>query len=88
MTKKLSWTDAAWSDYLYWQGQDKKTLKRINKLIAETIKEPFIGIGKPEPLRENLAGFWSRRIDESNRLVYAVNDEYLTIIACRYYYEA
>ena len=88
MTKKLAWTDAAWSDYLYWQGQDKKTLKRINKLIAETIKEPFVGIGKPEPLRENLAGFWSRRIDESNRLVYAVNDEYLTIIACRYYYEA
>ncbi|MEY3788865.1 MAG: hypothetical protein RLZ75_3073, partial [Pseudomonadota bacterium] len=63
-------------------------LKRINKLIAETIKEPFVGIGKPEPLRENLAGFWSRRIDESNRLVYAVNDEYLTIIACRYHYEA
>lgn len=88
MTKKLAWTDAAWSDYLYWQGQDKKTLKRINKLITETIKEPFIGIGKPEPLRENLAGFWSRRIDESNRLVYAVNEEYLTIIACRYYYEA
>ena len=88
MTKKLAWTDAAWIDYLYWQGQDKKTLKRINKLIAETIKEPFIGIGKPEPLRENLAGFWSRRIDESNRLVYAVNDEYLTIIACRYHYEA
>ena len=88
MTKKLAWTDAAWCDYLYWQGQDKKTLKRINKLIAETIKEPFIGIGKPESLRENLAGFWSRRIDESNRLVYAVNDEYLTIIACRYHYEA
>jgi toxin YoeB len=88
MTKKLAWTDAAWSDYLYWQGQDKKTLKRINKLIAETIKEPFIGIGKPEPLREKLAGFWSRRIYESNRLVYAVNDEYLTIIACRYHYEA
>ena len=88
MTKKLAWTDAAWSDYLYWQGQDKKPLKRINKLVAETIKEPFIGIGKPESLRENLAGFWSRRIDESNRLVYAVNDEYLTIFACRYYYEA
>ena len=88
MTKKLAWTDAAWSDYLYWQGQDKKTLKRINKLIVETIKEPFVGIGKPEPLRENLAGFWSRRIDESNRLVYAVNDEYLIIIACRYQYEA
>ena len=88
MTKKLAWTDTAWSDYLYWQGQDKNPLKRINKLIAETIKEPFIGIGKPEPLRENLAGFWSRRIDESNRLVYAVNDEYLTIIACRYHYEA
>ena len=88
MTKKLAWTDTACSDYLYWQGQDKNPLKRINKLIAATIKEPFIGIGKPEPLRENLAGFWSRRIDESNRLVYAVNDEYLTIIACRYHYEA
>lgn len=87
MNRKLAWTDAAWADYLYWQSQDKKTLKRINKLIEETKRAPFEGIGKPEPLRHNLAGFWSRRIDEANRVVYAVDDEYLTIISCRYHYE-
>lgn len=86
MTKQLSWTDEAWSDYVYWQSQDKKTLKRINKLINDTKRSPFEGIGKPEPLKENLSGFWSRRIDETNRLVYAVSDSYLTIISCRYHY--
>jgi toxin YoeB len=82
----LAWTDDAWDDYLYWQGQDKKTLKRINKLITDTKRSPFEGIGKPEPLKENLAGFWSRRIDDTNRLVYVVNDAHLTIISCRYHY--
>lgn len=86
MSRKLAWTDEAWSDYVYWQTQDKKTLKRINRLITDTKRDPFGGIGKPEPLRENLSGFWSRRIDETNRLVYAVDDDYLTIIACRYHY--
>ncbi|NQZ30367.1 MAG: Txe/YoeB family addiction module toxin [Oceanospirillaceae bacterium] len=86
MTKLLAWTDDAWSDYVYWQGQDKKTLKRINKLIADTKRSPFDGIGKPEPLKENLSGFWSRRIDESNRVVYAVNDSHITVISCRYHY--
>lgn len=86
INKKLAWTDEAWRDYLYWQTQDKRTLKRINRLIEETRREPFVGIGKPEPLRENLAGFWSRRIDDTNRLVYVVDDEYVTIIACRYHY--
>jgi toxin YoeB len=86
VTRKLVWTSSSWSDYLYWQGQDKKTLKRVNKLIEEVLRSPFEGIGKPEPLRENLAGFWSRRIDDTHRLVYAVEDEYLTIIACRYHY--
>ena len=87
MTERLlSWTDAAWSDYVYWQTQDKKTLKRINKLIADTKRSPFEGIGKPEALKENLNGFWSRRIDETNRLVYAVDDNVLTIISCRYHY--
>jgi toxin YoeB len=86
MTRKLAWTGEAWSDYLYWQGQDKKTLKRINKLIDKTLQTPFAGIGKPEALKENLSGFWSRRIDETHRLVYAVDDEHLTIIACRYHY--
>ena len=83
----LAWTKEAWSDYVYWQGQDKKTLKRINKLITDTQRNPFEGIGKPEPLKENLAGFWSRRIDDSNRLVYAVDDNKLTVISCRYHYE-
>jgi toxin YoeB len=86
MPRKLVWTGEAWSDYLYWQGQDPKTLKRINRLIAETLRDPFEGIGKPEPLKENLTGFWSRRIDDTHRLVYAITEEYLTVIACRYHY--
>ena len=87
MTDILSWTREAWSDYVYWQGQDRKTLRRINKLVADVQRSPFEGMGKPEPLKENLAGFWSRRIDETNRLVYAVNDNQLTIISCRYHYD-
>jgi toxin YoeB len=86
MSRRLAWTDAAWESYLYWQTQDRKTLKRINKLIEATLRQPFEGIGKPEALRENLSGFWSRRIDETNRLVYAVDDAYLTIISCRFHY--
>jgi toxin YoeB len=82
----LSWTEHAWRDYEYWQKQDKKTLKRINKLIRDTMRTPFEGIGKPEPLKENLSGFWFRRIDAGHRLVYAVDDRQLTIIACRYHY--
>lgn len=85
-SRLLVWTDEAWQDYLYWQTQDKKTLKRINLLINDTKRSPFAGIGKPEPLRENLSGFWSRRIDDTNRLVYAVADQALTIISCRYHY--
>ena len=82
----LAWTDEAWESYIYWQHQDKKTLRRINKLIKATKSTPFDGIGKPEPLKENLSGFWSRRIDDTNRLVYAVDDNYLTIISCRFHY--
>lgn len=82
----LSWTDEAWSGYLYWQTQDKKTLKRINKLIVDVKHSPFEGIGKPEPLKENLSGFWSRRIDDTNRLVYAVDERAITMISCRYHY--
>ena len=86
MTRRLTFTPSAWDDYCYWQGQDKKTLKRINQLIRDIMREPFDGIGKPEPLRENLTGYWSRRIDEANRLVYAVEDSTITVIACRYHY--
>ena len=83
----LAWTKEAWSDYVYWQSQDKKTLKRINRLISDAQRNPFEGIGKPELLKENLAGFWSRRIDDNHRLVYAVDNNKLTIISCRYHYE-
>ncbi len=82
----LCWTDAAWDDYVYWQDQDRKTLKRINKLIENVRRTPFEGIGKPEPLKENLSGFWSRRVDDTNRLVYAVDEAAITIISCRYHY--
>jgi len=87
MIELLLWTKESWTDYIYWQGQDRKTLKRINRLVADTQRNPFEGIGKPEPLKENLSGFWSRRIDGSNRLVYAVDDNQLIIISCRYQYE-
>ena len=86
MSRQLAWTAESWSDYLYWQNQDRKTLKRINRLIEATLREPFSGIGNPEALKENLTGFWSRRIDNVNRLVYAVDDELLTVISCRYHY--
>ena len=86
MTRRLAWTADAWSDYVYWQSQDRKTLKRINSLITESLRTPFVGLGKPEPLRENLSGFWSRRIDEANRLVHAIDDAHLTVISCRYHY--
>jgi len=86
MNRKLAWTDEAWEGYLYWQSQDKKTLKRINVLLIDTKRQPFDGIGKPEALRENLSGFWSRRIDDTNRLVYAVDDSHITIVSCRYHY--
>ncbi|CAD5969962.1 MAG TPA: Txe/YoeB family addiction module toxin [Planktothrix sp. UBA8407] len=82
----LAWTDEAWDNYIYWQNQDRKTLKKINKLLDAIKKRPFEGIGKPEPLKENLSGFWSRRIDDTNRLVYVVDDLYITIISCRYHY--
>lgn len=82
-----SWYDKAWDDYLYWQSQDKKTLKRINQLIRDTERDPFNGIGNPEPLKGDLSGFWSRRIDDTNRLVYRVNGELLEILSCKGHYE-
>ncbi len=81
------YTNAFWSDYVYWQGQDKKTLKRINLLIKETMRSPEDGTGTPEALKENLSGLWSGRIDDVNRLVYAIEKNQLVIIACRYHYD-
>ena len=83
---KILWEDRAWSDYLSWQNEDKKTLKRINKLITDIQRSPFEGIGKPEPLKENLSGWWSRRIDEVNRIVYFVKDDIVHIVACKGHY--
>ena len=85
--RSISFATEAWDAYLNWQGQDKKTLKRINQLINETAREPFAGIGKPEPLRGDLSGYWSRRIDEVNRLVYRATDTDLVIVACRFHYD-
>lgn len=87
MLSRLTWTLAAWEDYLFWQQNDRKQLRRINRLIRDCLRSPFEGIGKPEPLRENLSGFWSRRIDQEHRLVYAVDGDDLVVIACRYHYE-
>ena len=87
MSRGIAFTSPAWADYLYWQGRDKKTLKRINLLIDAARRDPFVGIGKPEPLLGNLSGFWSRRIDDVHRLVYAVDDVELTVIACRGHYQ-
>lgn len=84
--RNIKFTDEAWSDYLYWQTQDKRTLKRINDLIKDSQRDPFAGIGKPEPLTHSLSGLWSRRIDDSNRLVYESTEEDLVIISCRYHY--
>lgn len=83
---RLLWEDRAWEDYLYWQTQDRKTLKRINALIAEIKRDPFEGIGKPEPLKGKLNGFWSRRIDEVNRIVYFEQKETIYIVSCRGHY--
>ena len=84
---RLLWEDRAWSEYLYWQTQDKKTLKRINALIKDIQRSPYEGIGKPEPLRGNLSGWWSRRIDETNRIVYYEQGEDIYIISCLGHYD-
>jgi toxin YoeB len=82
----LLFTDDAWDEYLYWQQTDKQMLKKINQLIKETQRTPFTGIGKPEPLKHQLQGCWSRRIDSEHRLVYEVTDDVLKIISCRFHY--
>lgn len=84
---KILWDEKGWQDYVYWESQDKKTIKRINELIQDIERSSYEGIGKPEQLREDLEGFWSRRIDESNRLVYKMDEnEILYILSCRSHY--
>lgn len=84
---RLLWEDRAWEDYLYWQTQDKKVLKRVNLLIKDIRRSPFDGIGKPEPLKDNLSGWWSRRIDETNRIVYYEQDGIIYVVSCRGHYD-
>lgn len=81
------WFDEAWEDYLYWQTQDKKTLKRINALLRDIERDNFGGVGKPEPLKGELSGFWSRRIDDTNRIVYRVRGGVLEILSCKGHYD-
>ena len=83
---KITFSEQAWEDYLYWVRNDRKMLARLNRLIGECTRTPFTGTGKPEPLRHNLAGYWSRRMTEGHRLVYEVEGEALLIAQCRYHY--
>jgi toxin YoeB len=83
---KIAFTEAGWEDYLWFQQNDRKRLKRINALIKDTIRNPFEGLGKPEPLKSELSGYWSRRITSEHRLVYRSSNTALVIISCRYHY--
>lgn len=80
------WQDDAWDDYLYWQKQDKKFLKRINEILKDIDRNAYNGIGKPEPLKQNLSGWWSRRIDDKNRIVYRIQNNQIEIIQCGSHY--
>ena len=84
---KYVFTALSWEDYLYWQKNDKQKLKRINELLRDISRNPYEGIGKPEPLKFNYAGFWSRRIDEEHRLIYRVVNDEVQIAKCRYHYD-
>jgi len=83
---KKIWSDEAWNNYLEWQFNDKKILKKINLLIKDIERTPYEGLGKPEPLKDNLSGWWSRRIDEEHRLVYRIKDNSVEIAQCKYHY--
>ena len=83
---RLLWEDDAWEDYLYWQTQDRKMLKRVNALIKDICRSTFDGIGKPEPLKHKLSGWWSRRIDEANRIVYYEREGIIYLVSCRGHY--
>ncbi len=83
---KLIWSEKSWDDYLYWQATDKKIVKKINSLIRDIKREPFDGLGKPEPLKYEMAGSWSRRITDEHRLVYMVEPDAIYVAGCRYHY--
>ena len=83
---KIIWSEKSWEDYLYWQNTDKQILKKINQLIKDIQRNPFEGIGKPEPLKHQFSGFWSRRITDEHRLVYEITQNSIAIASCRYHY--
>lgn len=83
---KIIWSEKSWDDYLYWQNTDKQILKKINQLIKDIQRNPFEGIGKPEPLKHQFSGFWSRRITDEHRLVYEITQNSISIASCRYHY--
>lgn len=83
---KLAFTSRGWDDYTFWSESDRRMTRRINKLINDTLRDPFVGIGKPEPLRGDLSGYWSRRIDDEHRLVYRATESELVIVQARYHY--
>ena len=87
MSNNILFTETAWEDYCYWQNQDKKTLKKINRLLNDIKRHNFTGIGKPEPLKNELSGFWSRRIDGKNRIVYKIENDIIQIIQCKGHYD-
>ena len=84
---KIVWFEEAWEDYVYWQTQDKKTIKRINQLLQDAARNGYTGIGKPEPLKGEFSGFWSRRIDATNRFVYRIKNDVLEILSCKGHYD-
>ncbi len=86
MSRTLAFTTDGWEDYVYWQVQDKRILKKVNLLIKDCQRDPFVGIGKPEPLKSDLSGLWSRRITQEHRLLYVVTDSEIRIVACRFHY--
>ena len=86
MTRTIAFDQSGWEDYIYWQTQDRKTLRRINQLITDALRDPFAGVGKPEPLKHILSGAWSRRIDDVNRLVYFVTDDHIVVLLARDHY--
>ena len=84
---KITFTDDAWEDYIHWQAKDRKTLRRINVLINDIKRNGFEGIGKPEPLKDNYSGFWSRRIDDRNRIIYRIVDDVIELVGLRNHYD-
>lgn len=83
---KIDFTETGWGDYLYWQTQDRKTLKRLNSIIADIERNGYSGIGKPEPLKRDLSGYWSRRVDDKNRIIYRMKDDSIEIYQCKGHY--